>query len=54
MSLSVLRSQLRSDRYASLAELDADVQLMFDNCVAYNGEGSYFGQVGLAHLSSEP
>lgn len=49
MDFSTLRSQLVADHYGGWDDLEADVLLMFDNCMRYNGPRSAFtkaAQVG--------
>ncbi len=45
MYLNLIKSKLKSGAYDSLQSFDQDARLMFDNCVLYNGDGSYFGVV---------
>lgn len=45
MYLNLIKSKLKSGAYDSLQSFDHDARLMFDNCVLYNGDGSYFGVV---------
>lgn len=52
MCLNMMKSKLKSFAYDSLQAFDKDAQLLFDNCILYNGEGSYFGVVGFNSLFS--
>lgn len=45
MYLNLIKSKLKSSSYDSLQTFNRDVHLLFDNCILYNGEGSYFGMV---------
>lgn len=47
MYLNLIKSKLKSGAYDSLQSFDQDARLMFDNCVLYNGDGSYFGVVSV-------
>lgn len=47
MYLNLIKSKLKSGAYDSLQSFDQDARLMFDNCVLYNGDGSYFGVVSM-------
>lgn len=39
--------KVQNGEYESMEELEADVKLMFNNCVQFNGEDSDLGEVGI-------
>src|SRR5258707_14365888 len=43
--LKMIRSKLDNDRYESLDTFEADLDLMVDNAITFNGEGSDVGLV---------
>ncbi len=45
MWIKRLEERVNSDRYKTMDEFVEDVELMFSNCVAFNTEENYFGQV---------
>jgi hypothetical protein len=47
MYLHLMKEKVKSDAYPSLDALDKDMQVMFQNCVTFNGEGSYFAQYAI-------
>ena len=40
MDLSTIKTKLNQDRYLTLKEFSDDIQLIWDNCITYNQEGS--------------
>ena len=44
MDLSTIRSKI-VPHYRNLSEFEADVKLMIDNCIKYNGANGYFADV---------
>jgi transcription initiation factor TFIID subunit 2 len=46
--LSTIRQKLDSDTYGSVAAFEADIDLMIQNAITFNGADSEVGQVALA------
>lgn len=46
MDLGTIKHKLSNSEYANCKEFVADVELVFSNCIAYNGESSDFGLLG--------
>lgn len=44
MDLSTVRTKLASAQYATLAEFDRDMRLVFSNCYKFNGKKSGISQ----------
>lgn len=47
MDLSTMRRKLRDGEYASLDEMEADFNLMIQNCLAYNNKDTIFYRAGV-------
>jgi DNA-directed RNA polymerase len=45
MDLGTVLTRLNKGRYSCLADIDKDIVLTFNNCLAYNGSDSEYGQV---------
>jgi hypothetical protein len=45
MDLQTVSQKLKRSAYATWQEWAADVDLIFDNCIAYNGTDSIFGNI---------
>ena len=45
MSLELMREKLETQQYSTLESFDADMQLMFDNCIKCWGRASIDGKV---------
>jgi hypothetical protein len=40
MDLSTVKKKLNQDKYSTLKEFSDDIQLIWDNCITFNQEGS--------------
>ena len=47
MDLTKILKNVRSGRYDTFAAFDADVVLMFNNCIQFNGKNDYYGKVSV-------
>lgn len=45
MDLGTIKAKLSSNQYTSMRDFVQDVQLVFDNCILYNGESSSVSQM---------
>lgn len=45
MWINMLSQNVDKERYHSVEEFEYDVDLMFSNCVLYNGHDSFYGLV---------
>lgn len=47
MDFSTIKKKLKEDKYASISDFMADMELVFYNCRVYNGIQSEVGQIGV-------
>ena len=45
MNLSAMASKIESNKYKDINEFDNDMNLMFSNCILYNGATSFYGEL---------
>jgi hypothetical protein len=53
MDLSTIKANITRNLYSSLADLDKDVQLMFRNCLQFNGEDDPIAEVSFRFGSTQ-
>jgi len=46
MDFGTIKTKIKEQRYGSIAEFVADMELVFYNCKLYNGEHTGVGQMG--------
>jgi bromodomain-containing protein 7/9 len=51
MDFGTMREKIKKKSYNSLMDFDKDMQLIFKNCIKYNGSSSDYGKVSAVLLS---
>jgi len=49
MDLGLIKSKLQLNCYKDIDEFVKDVNLVFENCITYNGDNSYYGRKAKQH-----
>ena len=50
MDLTTVSKRFKEEKYSKVEEALDDLQLIWDNCKAYNPEGQYFWHEGVAQV----